>query len=123
MSYFLCNAAALQASLTKSTFTVYQYLAKSADNKDGAIFTMLNPPDKLVWVAQVIYVLSSIIIQHPYSFYCEFLLSGFYGWESVGIRESWSFLPQLMYIVIAPGNDFLIRKSRTGFPGACFPYQ
>ena len=33
MSYFLCNTTALQASLTKSTFTVYQYLAKSADNE------------------------------------------------------------------------------------------
>ena len=28
MSYFLCNTTALQASLTKSTFTVYQYLMK-----------------------------------------------------------------------------------------------
>ena len=38
MSYFLCNAAALQASLTKSTFTVYQYLAKSADNKTRSCY-------------------------------------------------------------------------------------
>ena len=38
MSYFLCNTAALQASLTKSTFTVYQYLAKSADNKTRSCY-------------------------------------------------------------------------------------
>ncbi len=33
MNYFLCNTAALQADLTKSTFAVYQYLAMAADNK------------------------------------------------------------------------------------------
>ena len=38
MSYFLCNTAALQASLTKSTFTVYQYLAKSADNETRSCY-------------------------------------------------------------------------------------
>lgn len=38
MSYFLCNTAALQADLTKSTFTVYQYLAKSADNKTRSCY-------------------------------------------------------------------------------------
>ena len=38
MSYFLCNTTALQASLTKSTFTVYQYLAKSADNETRSCY-------------------------------------------------------------------------------------
>lgn len=38
MSYFLCNTIALQADLTKSTFTVYQYLAKSADNKTRSCY-------------------------------------------------------------------------------------
>lgn len=42
MSYFLCNTAALQADLTKSTFTVYQYLAKSANNKTRSCYMKIN---------------------------------------------------------------------------------
>ena len=43
MSYFLCNTTALQASLTKSTFTVYQYLAKSADNETRSCYKKEKP--------------------------------------------------------------------------------
>lgn len=38
MNYFLCNTAALQANLTKSTFKVYQYLSKSANNKNRSCY-------------------------------------------------------------------------------------